>query len=534
VRPRDYAGVQRAADQWTVAPVWTLGQGDTGPLPHPGNGAWLLPWKRRGRLAQQVSTLAQGAGLAPVGEAAHLPQALEAVGHNMPQKTPEKLMSLPCHGVPLMALAPIAIRAAHLARAHSTEAMMSHRDAVDRAAQVLEHVDWPGARRRGVHHPRLAIELIEQGGEACGGPAPGRLLSAAHRLFVVGLWEGREALGAADRAHGRHRAEEARMGGHPAGAVLGQRASGHQTVEVDVSSERLVPGGQNHRRPALAVPVLRATWAEGRAGGAAEQGQQGPFVPREERLEGMRHGKHRVEGGRGEQRSALRLHPLGRGPRLAGGTVAIPARARRLARTAARGTPLRMPSELGCATGAEGVDDLLLGRGDPMGLPGGSAREAEEVSEFPLRPVASWLAVSGMGTAHRGRHRPPSAVALGRSAGQPSRSHGRWTVAKCCRVIGRYRVGVSRRRWPSRSCMVRRAPPASSRGVAKPWRHVWRPLPWVIPAPRLVWEEICCAVAMDMGLGRSGPIKSPGEGREHCQEARSAASRRADSSVERS
>src|SRR5882672_5647398 len=195
------------------------------------------------------------------------------------------------------------------------------------------------------------------------------------------------------------------MGGHPAGAVLGQRSSGHQTVEVEVSIERLVPGVQNHRSTELAVQVLLAKLEEGLAGGAEEQGQQGPFVPQDERIEGMRHGKHRVEVGRGEQLSALRFHPLGRGPRLAFGTVAIPARAIRIALKAALGTPLRMPSELGCATGDDSGDDFLLGRGDPMGLPVGIAIEAEEVSEFPLRPAVFWLAVSGMGTAYRGRHR---------------------------------------------------------------------------------------------------------------------------------
>src|SRR5262245_15329266 len=179
--------MQRASYQWTAATVWTLGNVNTGPLPHPFNGAWLLPWERLGRLAQQLSTLAQGAGLAPVGEEAHMPQALEAVGHNMQQKTPDKLMSLQCYGLHLIALAPIAIREAHMAIAHITEAMIRNRDAVDIAAQVLEHLDWPGARRLGVHHPRLAIELLEQVREACGGPAPGRLLSEAQCLFAVGL-----------------------------------------------------------------------------------------------------------------------------------------------------------------------------------------------------------------------------------------------------------------------------------------------------------------------------------------------------------
>jgi hypothetical protein len=88
----------------------------------------------------------------------------------------------------LIALAPIAIRAGHAAVANLQEAMLGHRDAVDIASQVREHLGWPGARLLGVHPPRLAIELGEQVWKAAGGPALSRLRSAAHRFFVVGLW----------------------------------------------------------------------------------------------------------------------------------------------------------------------------------------------------------------------------------------------------------------------------------------------------------------------------------------------------------
>ena len=57
------------------------------------------------------------------------------------------------------------------------------------------------------------------------------------------------------------------------------------------------------------------------------------------------------------------------------------------------------------------------------------------------------------------------------------------------------------------------SPPAANRCVAKPCRQVWIPVPWVIPAPRLAWEEILCAVAMARGWGRSCPVKRHGAGR---------------------
>jgi len=171
-----------------------------------------------------------------------MPQALEAVGHDMEQKTSDKFMGFQRHGLHAIALAPIAICEAHTAIAHFQEAMIGHRKPVDIASQVLEHLGGPSARALGVDHPGLPIELVEPVGEAGGGAAPGSLLRKAQRLFGVGLLDGGEELGAEDRAQGPYRAEEARMGGHPLGTVLGQRTSGYQAVEVEVGIEGLVPG----------------------------------------------------------------------------------------------------------------------------------------------------------------------------------------------------------------------------------------------------------------------------------------------------
>jgi len=260
---------------------------------------------------------------------------------------------------------------------------MRQRAAVDRAAQVLEPLDWPGARRLGVHHPRLAIELLEPVGAAGGGAAPGSRRSAAQGLLAVGLWSGREALGAADRAPGRHRAEAARRGGHPLGAILGQGASGYEAGEVAGRMERLGPGVPPQRRAAVATHGVLAAWEPGLADGAEQPGQQETFVPQHERLEGVRPGKPRVTGGRGEPRRPLRFHPLDRGPWLTCGPVAMPARARGRALTAARRAPFRMPPELRGAPGAEGVAHLRLGRRDLLGLPGGGAIEAEAGGDVP-------------------------------------------------------------------------------------------------------------------------------------------------------
>jgi hypothetical protein len=120
-----------------------------------------------------VATLAQGACLAPVRQEAHMAQALEAMGQDMQEKAPDKLMSLQAHGLHLIALAPIAIREADAAVTDIPQAMIGNRDAVGRAAQIVEDLGWPRARLLGIHHPRLAIELVEEVGEAGGRPALG-------------------------------------------------------------------------------------------------------------------------------------------------------------------------------------------------------------------------------------------------------------------------------------------------------------------------------------------------------------------------
>jgi hypothetical protein len=45
-------------------------------------------------LAEQLATLAQGMCLAPVRQEAYMAQALEAVGQDMQEKAPDKLMGL--------------------------------------------------------------------------------------------------------------------------------------------------------------------------------------------------------------------------------------------------------------------------------------------------------------------------------------------------------------------------------------------------------------------------------------------------------
>ena len=125
------------------------------------------------RLAEPLATLAQGASLAPVGQEAYRAPALEAVGEDRQQKAPDTLRGLQGHDLPLIALAPMTIREADTAVTAILEAMSGQRDTGGRAAQRVADLGWPCAWWLGIHHPRLALELVEEAGEGCGSPALG-------------------------------------------------------------------------------------------------------------------------------------------------------------------------------------------------------------------------------------------------------------------------------------------------------------------------------------------------------------------------
>ena len=298
--------------------------------------------------------------------------------------------------------------------------------------------------------------------------------------------------------------------------------------------ERLGPGVPAPRGAALALQMLLTNLAERLTPRAQQPAQEGALVVQAEGLKGLRDRTHRMAGRRGKSRRVRLGHPRGRGPRVPGGTGAMPARARRLARHAALPTPLRLPPERGRATGEERVDDLGLGRGDLRALPRAGAREADEGGASPPRPSGPGRAVpmpgpaptgglasrrDGPGQGVRASQQSDGAVDCGHVLPSERPISGRWGEAPVAEEAlhgPQSHPGCEPRRGttvaPRLAALAGGAPPAS----------------------RLGWEESCWARALARGWGRSGAGKSQGAGREQCQEARSVARRRVASPVERS
>ena len=191
----------------------TVGTVDPRPLPPPRHSARLLSGRWCDRLAPQGAALAQGAGRTAVGQTAPMLPALDAVGHNRQEKAPEKRRGRHAPGLPLLALAPMALGAADAAVTDLPEALMGQREAVGGAAQSVEALGWPRARLLGLHHPRLALEVVEAVGKPAGDLRRAHSWVQPHASLRWACGSGGQALGTADGAQGLDRAADAGVGG---------------------------------------------------------------------------------------------------------------------------------------------------------------------------------------------------------------------------------------------------------------------------------------------------------------------------------
>jgi Phage integrase family len=238
-----------------------------------------------------------------------------------------------------------------------------------------------------------------------------------------------------------------------------------------VGLPHLIPGLEDHAGAELAAQVLPATLEERVTGGAQEQAEQEPFVAKKQRIEGVWEGQHRVKVGRRQEFHTPGRDPVGFGDSVTLGTVTVATRVVGIAFEAALRTLLRVAPELRRATGHDGFHPLGLCRCDRVRLPIALAVETKNIGDFPRRRLGG----GGLGgpDAHSASPRSPaySATAARWAAGKPSQSQGLLRLARRWRLTGTYRAVVLSDPGPKSTCRVRGATPASSRWVAKQWRH---------------------------------------------------------------
>ena len=123
-------------------------------------------------LAQQLSALAYGIGLAPVREEAEVPDAHETMGENVPQKAPEECVGLEGHGLDTVALTAVTIREAEAAVGNSDDTVVGNRYPMGVASDGVQDLfgTGEGERRLRLDDPRLAGALRREPCKALGCP----------------------------------------------------------------------------------------------------------------------------------------------------------------------------------------------------------------------------------------------------------------------------------------------------------------------------------------------------------------------------
>src|SRR5205814_7510448 len=106
-----------------------------------------------------------------------------------------------------------------------------------------------------------------------------------------------------DPGEGADGEQKAGRRGDPARAVLGERAAGHDTVQMQVWGEMLAPGVEDRGAADVTTEVARiaAKGGERRGDRAEEQRIEDPGIALRERVQGVRQGEDDVEVLHGEQ-----------------------------------------------------------------------------------------------------------------------------------------------------------------------------------------------------------------------------------------
>ena len=435
-------GRQREPYEWPGATVRTLREVDPRDLLHPLHHALWAAWRWIGGLAQQFPTAAQGTRLVPVGEEAIMPEAHEAAGQHMQQEASDKFVGVERHGLDTIALTTVAVGKADPPVTHVEDPVVRDGDAMRIAADIVQDVCRACKGRLGVDDPLFGIELRAQLLEALRGAQGWGALSEGQGAGGACLGQRLAELPAKDRAQGPHGKEEAGIGIDPAPPVGGERTSRDDAVDMEMRPQGLVPGVQDHGAPDLPAEVAVPKLDERLAGGVEQQGQQGPLVGQDEGVEVVGHGKHQVEIGHRQQLGFAVLDPLHLGKCLALRAVAIATGIIRVPLEPTGGTVFGVPTELRRPAGLEIVHHLLMRGRYGMGTAVRRTIEAEDIGDFPRWGAGLAQGCRTLGSRWHAAAWGYSGVGRGGSP-QGRRSNGLRIVARCCRVIRRYRVVVS-------------------------------------------------------------------------------------------
>ena len=286
--------------------------------------------------------------------------ALEATGQHMQQEAPHEFARRHVYYLSAIAVGRVAHAKAHDVALHAENALIGDGNPVRVAPEVFQHLRRPAQRFFGINHPVVAAQASLE-------IAPcGRILhhvvpQSARR--ACGL-QGIDELASKHAGQGMHREQETPLRTDPL-FVRSQRAACHQGVDMDVSSEVLLPGMQHQRE---AGRTTQPAWIGGKRGERVRDRAEQQFVERARVASGqtiqiVRQGEHQVEIWHRQQLAVPRGKPCFLGARLASRAMAVAAGVQHVTQRAAMIAAFDMPAERLGAAGDNCPPCLRLGDG---------------------------------------------------------------------------------------------------------------------------------------------------------------------------
>ncbi len=244
---------------------------------------------RRWRLDQEGAALREGRASAAIGEQPEVADADKAVWDDVEEEATKKLADLEVHDFYAVAVGIVAPAKADVAVGDGDEPLIGDRDAVGVTAKVGEDVVGPGEGRLAVDDPGGLAQFVEPRGERRGVRESGQAAGQVQGPAVEGLPQAGEIAATEDLGQGADGKQEAAPRGNPVRAVRGERAAGHDAVNVDVLGERLPPGVEHggDAEVTAEVPGIAAEPRQGGRGGLEEQAVDQVRMALRQRVEGV-------------------------------------------------------------------------------------------------------------------------------------------------------------------------------------------------------------------------------------------------------
>src|SRR5206468_1588703 len=223
-------------------------------------------------LGEEVPTPRELGTTGAVGEEAEVANADKAVRDDVKEKATDEFLGRERHDLHAVAVGVVSPAEAHDSVGVADEPLVGDRDAVGVPTEVLEELGRPGERPLGEHDPVMLPKVPEPSREGLRLSQRGEQAGEVELAGGEGAVKRLQVFAAEDPSERPDREEKAGRRGDPARAVLGERAAGHDTVQMQVLGEILAPGVED-RGAADVTPEVARIAAKGgeRRGDRAEE-----------------------------------------------------------------------------------------------------------------------------------------------------------------------------------------------------------------------------------------------------------------------